>query len=163
MLWGENRRSEKRPAVTGSRTQDTPGLSHQCSATELRQLDNRQPLTGHVQAVSDLFWSTETLCRTCFGHYPASWLLALYLLSLCVHMCTCVTKEMGSQFCFKSRVWHLHELEAGIWRHFDCLKCILFHVSSFLPEGNWTILLNVGKKFSILVTELVTECPLFIT
>ena len=45
--------SEKRPAVTGSRTQDTSGLSHQCSASELWQLDNH--LTCHVQAVSDLF------------------------------------------------------------------------------------------------------------
>ena len=33
MLWGENR--EK----TGSQTQDTSGLSHQCSATEAQQLE----------------------------------------------------------------------------------------------------------------------------
>ena len=30
----------KRPAVAGNQTQDTSGLCSQCSATELRQLDN---------------------------------------------------------------------------------------------------------------------------
>ena len=33
----------KRSTVTGSQTQDTSGLSHQCSATELQQPDNYQP------------------------------------------------------------------------------------------------------------------------
>ena len=32
--------SEKKPAVAGSRTQDTSGLSRQCSATEPQQPDN---------------------------------------------------------------------------------------------------------------------------
>ena len=35
--------SEKRPAAAGSRTQDTSGLSRQCSATEPRQPDSHQP------------------------------------------------------------------------------------------------------------------------
>ena len=33
----------KKPAVARSRTQDTSGLSRQCSATEPQQLDNHQP------------------------------------------------------------------------------------------------------------------------
>ena len=33
----------KKPAATGSRTQDTSGLSRQCSDTEPRQPDNHQP------------------------------------------------------------------------------------------------------------------------
>ena len=33
----------KKQADAGSQTQDTSGLSHQCSAIELRQLDNYQP------------------------------------------------------------------------------------------------------------------------
>ena len=41
MLWGENREIKK-PAGTGSRTQDTSGLSHQCSAPEPWQPDNHQ-------------------------------------------------------------------------------------------------------------------------
>ena len=35
--------SEKGPAAARSRTQDTSGLSHQRSATELQQPDNHQP------------------------------------------------------------------------------------------------------------------------
>ena len=35
--------SEKKPAAARSRTQDTSGLSRQCSATELQQPDNHQP------------------------------------------------------------------------------------------------------------------------
>ena len=35
--------SEKKPAVTGNRTQDTSGLSRQCSATEPQQPDDHQP------------------------------------------------------------------------------------------------------------------------
>ena len=144
MLWGENRKKWKK---AGSHWESNPGhlwlvppvLCHWAMATG-------QPpaLTCHVQAVSDLFWSTETLCRTCFGHYPTSWLLALYLLSLCVHVLHVWLKRDGFSvwFYFESRVWHLHKWEAGIWRYFDCLKCILFPVSSFLPEGNWTILLK---------------------
>ena len=41
MLWGEI--EVTRLAVTRSRTQDTSGLSCQCSATEPRQPDNHQP------------------------------------------------------------------------------------------------------------------------
>ena len=33
----------KRPAIAGSQTQDTSGLSHQCSATEPQQPHNHQP------------------------------------------------------------------------------------------------------------------------
>ena len=36
-------KNRERPAAAGSRTQDTSGLSHQCSATELQQPDNHQP------------------------------------------------------------------------------------------------------------------------
>ena len=43
-------RKVKRPAVTGSQTQDTSGLSCQCSATELRQPDNHQPLQSSICA-----------------------------------------------------------------------------------------------------------------
>ena len=35
--------SEKRLAAAGSQSQDTSGLSCQCSATEPQQLDNHQP------------------------------------------------------------------------------------------------------------------------
>ena len=38
----------KRPTATGSQTQDTSGLSHQCSATEPRQLDNYQPSQSSI-------------------------------------------------------------------------------------------------------------------
>ena len=41
--------SEKgRPAVAGSRTQDTSGLSRQCSATEPQQPDNHQPSQSSI-------------------------------------------------------------------------------------------------------------------
>ena len=36
-------RKVKKPAVAGSRTQDTSGLSRQCSATEPQQPDDHQP------------------------------------------------------------------------------------------------------------------------
>ena len=38
----------KKPAVTGSRTQDTSGLSRQCSATEPQQPDNHQPSQSSI-------------------------------------------------------------------------------------------------------------------
>ena len=41
----------KRPAATGSQTQDTSGLSCQCSATELQQPDNHQCSTYTAQVV----------------------------------------------------------------------------------------------------------------
>ena len=59
--------SEKRPAVTGSQTQDTSGLCHQCSATELWQLDNRQP--SHVMFKQSVTFSD--LQRHCAGHVSA--------------------------------------------------------------------------------------------
>ena len=43
----------KKPAVTGSRTQDTSGLSRQCSATEPRQPDDHQ---SHI-------WQPLSMCR----------------------------------------------------------------------------------------------------
>ena len=41
-------RKVKKPAVAGSRTQDTSGLSRQCSATEPQQLDNHQPSQSSI-------------------------------------------------------------------------------------------------------------------
>ena len=43
MLWGENKGKWKRSAAARSRTQDTSGLSRQCSATEPWKPDNHQP------------------------------------------------------------------------------------------------------------------------
>ena len=48
MLWGENRRKWKRPAGARSPTQDTSGLSRQCSATEPWQPDNHQPSQSSI-------------------------------------------------------------------------------------------------------------------
>ena len=45
MLWGKKM---KRPAVTRSWTQDTSGLSHQCSATEPQQPDIHQPSQSSI-------------------------------------------------------------------------------------------------------------------
>ena len=55
----------KKPAVAGSQTQDTPGLSHQCSATEPQQPDNHQPPQSSIciACTSD----TE-----CLSHTPGS-------------------------------------------------------------------------------------------
>ena len=39
---------EKKPAVARSRTQDTSGLSRQCSATEPRQPDDHQPSQSSI-------------------------------------------------------------------------------------------------------------------
>ena len=47
MLWGENRGKWKRLAAAGSWTQDTSGLSRQCS-TIARQPDNHQPLQSSI-------------------------------------------------------------------------------------------------------------------
>ena len=38
----------KKPAVAGSQTQDTSGLSRQCSATEPQQPDNHQPSQSSI-------------------------------------------------------------------------------------------------------------------
>ena len=49
MLWGENRGKWKSwQSLHGSRTQDTSGLSRQCSATEPQQPDNHQPSQSSV-------------------------------------------------------------------------------------------------------------------
>ena len=54
----------KRLAVAGSRTQDTSGLSRQCSATELRQLDNHQPLQSSI--------CTAQVVLKCLSRTPGS-------------------------------------------------------------------------------------------
>ena len=51
MLWGENRGKWKRLAAAGSRTQDTSGLSRQCSATEPQQPDDHQPPQSSMYTV----------------------------------------------------------------------------------------------------------------
>ena len=105
--------SEKRPVATGSQTQDTSDLSRQCSATELRQPDNHQPLHIMFKQSVTLSLQSHPLCRTRFSQYQALCLLAL---SLCIHMCTHVTQQNGFsvRFYLKSRVRHLHKWEAGI-------------------------------------------------
>ena len=50
MWWGENRVKWKKPAFAGSQTQDTSGLSRQCSATEPQQPGNHQP------SQSSIYW-----------------------------------------------------------------------------------------------------------
>ena len=57
-------RKAKRPAVAGSRTQDTSGLSCQCSATEPQQLDDHQPLILYMYCKG----GTECLSRTPGNH-----------------------------------------------------------------------------------------------
>ena len=56
----------KRPAVTVSRTQDTSGLGCQCSATELWQPDNHQPL----QSSGDVPTSLHVRCSLSFVPRP---------------------------------------------------------------------------------------------
>ena len=45
---GKKQRKVKRPAVAGSQTQDTSGLSHQYSVTEARHTDNHQPSQSSI-------------------------------------------------------------------------------------------------------------------
>ena len=70
MLWGENRGKWKKPAVAGNWTQDTSGLSRQCSATEAQQPDNHQSscifsldwwVLYHITSLSKYFigWTAE--------------------------------------------------------------------------------------------------------
>ena len=75
MLWGENRGKWKRPAAAGSRTQDTSGLSHQCSAIEPRQLERHQPSQSSIQSTWVLSW--WRFCGwplTVFWQHILSWL-----------------------------------------------------------------------------------------
>ena len=65
ILWGENRGKWKRSAAAGSRTQDTSGLSRQCSATEPRQPDNHQPSQSSICTCTG---GTECLSRTLASH-----------------------------------------------------------------------------------------------
>ena len=60
MLWGENRGKWKRPVAAGSRTQDTPGLSCQCSATEPRQPDNHQPSQSSTCTALVGYWMPQS-------------------------------------------------------------------------------------------------------
>ena len=58
--------AKKRPAASGNQTQDTSGLSRQCSATELRQPDNLQP----SQSSSSMYCAGGSKClsRTSGSH-----------------------------------------------------------------------------------------------
>ena len=65
-------RKVKRPAVTGSWTQDTSDLSRQCSATELWQPDNHQPSIGTAlvvlnASVAHLAVTQYVLSELCYG------------------------------------------------------------------------------------------------
>ena len=59
----------KRSAATGSWTQDTPGLSHQCSTTQPRQPDNHQPSQFSICTVRVVLnasvgtWQPLSMCR----------------------------------------------------------------------------------------------------
>ena len=78
MLWGEI--EVTRLAVTRSRTQDTSGLSCQCSATEPRQPDNYQPsksstyiyCTGGTECFMQLH--TRQPLRMCHQNSVRGWL-----------------------------------------------------------------------------------------
>ena len=59
--WGK----VKRPAVTRSWTQDTSGLSCQCSATEPRQLGNHQPSQFSICTVQVVLARQEPLSMCC--------------------------------------------------------------------------------------------------
>ena len=54
----------ERPAVAGSRTLDTSGLSHQCCATELCQPDNHQPSQSSIR----MYCTGGTSCTP--GRHP---------------------------------------------------------------------------------------------
>ena len=56
----------KKPAVAGSRTQDTSGLSRQCSATEPQQPDDHQPSQSSMYTAQMVLNASVThLAATC--------------------------------------------------------------------------------------------------
>ena len=61
----QKQRKVKKPAVAGSRTQDTSGLSRQCSATEPQQPDNHQPSQSSICTAQS---GTECFSRTPGSH-----------------------------------------------------------------------------------------------
>ena len=65
MLIGKNRGKWKRLAAAGSWTQDTSGLSPQCSATEPQQSDNHQPSQSSIhtaQVPQSHTWQPLSMC-----------------------------------------------------------------------------------------------------
>ena len=66
MLWGKNRGKWKKLAVAGSQTQDTSGLSRQCSATEPQQPDNHQPSQSSIQMPQLHTWQPLSMCHQNF-------------------------------------------------------------------------------------------------
>ena len=67
----------KRPAVAGSRTQDTSGLSCQCSATEPRQPDNHQPSQSSMYTAQMVL--NASVVHLAATQYVPSELCAVYI------------------------------------------------------------------------------------
>ena len=76
-MWRKKRRAEKL-AVTGSRTQDTSGLSRQCYVTKPQQLNNHQPPQSSVVVQ---WQSTGGSSQRCPG-FASRWLPAFTFLYL---------------------------------------------------------------------------------
>ena len=65
------RKKVKKPAVAGSRTKDTSGLSRQCSATELQQPDNHQPSQSSI-------YTTQVVLNASVTYLAATFFTFLY-------------------------------------------------------------------------------------
>ena len=69
--------SEKRPAAARSRTQDTSGLSRQCSGTEPRQPDNHQPSQSSMCDSRTTTNPHNPLCA--YNHQPSQSSMCVYV------------------------------------------------------------------------------------
>ena len=120
MLWGENRGKWKRPTAARSQTQDTSGLSYQCSATELRQPDNHQPSKSSIRTAQVVLNASVThlaatqhmrqnsvRCRLESSLYQERTMLSGFSHSKCTEHLTSCWKEMSFQqaICYLSLRW----------------------------------------------------------
>ena len=136
MLWGKKR--VKRLAVTVSRTQDTSGLSRQCSTTEQWQSDSHQSpiptilynnyvLQLPVFSLSSLFVSVHLSCMCVCIAIPSVkltwWLLTqLPTLNGDGHTMSYFPKyEFGNSFSYQPfAAWQLSKLTFFVWKNELC-------------------------------------------
>ena len=71
----QKERKVKRPAAPRSRTQDTSGLSRQCSATEPRQPDDHQPSQSSICTAQVVLNASVTWSSGCHGSVAEHWRL----------------------------------------------------------------------------------------
>ena len=118
-------RKVKRPAVSGSRTQNTSGLNHQYSATEPQQPDDHQPSQPSIYTAQVVL--NASVAHLAATHRPGGSKIALvWLTGTCTRVRTfgCTQKLGGSGGMFPQDIFF--KFNVVRWPLCVCLRLLIF-------------------------------------